>query len=343
MQALFIRADANTQIGVGHVMRCLALAEAWVERGGSVTFLTSKLSETLMSRLAEIPAKVIQIQCPYPDIQDVEQTLRAVKTQAGAWLVIDGYHFDEGYQKVFASEGIPTLVLDDGALLDRFWPVDILLNQNLGAEAQCYRGASYTKYLLGSSYVLLRKAFRQASVKQTYDIRQVRHLLVTLGGGDPDNQTLKVLQALKLLNDPHLKVRVVLGATNPHFDGLKRICEQLVFDIELIQNAKDMPELMNWAEVAVSAGGSTCWELAFMGVPNTIVVTADNQLKIAEALDSLGVSRNLGWFENVSAKDIAGALSELFMDRAQRTHMFETGRKIVDGLGVHRVIDAMLV
>jgi len=341
MQSLFIRADANTKIGVGHVMRCLALAEAWVERGGKVTFLLNNPTALIAKLLSEIPARVIHIRFAYPDLRDIHQTLQEIKEQPNAWLVLDGYHFDEAYQNALYQVGRNLLALDDGMLLDRHWPVDILLNQNLGAEVLQYNGVPTTQYLLGSSYVLLRKAFRNTTARKKQSVNVVQRILVTLGGGDPDNQTLKVLNALQLLKTPHLDVCVVVGATNPHFETLSTVSAQSSFNIELVSHTNDMPGLMAWADVAISAGGSTCWELAFMGVPNAIIVTADNQIQIAQALGLSGISENLGWFETVSSEDIAQVLLGLFENTEKRMRMFEAGQTIVDGLGAFRVVEAM--
>jgi len=301
MNHLLIRADANTRIGAGHLMRCFALAQGWQANGGQVTFITACESDGLLRRLRNEGFEVITLEQAYLDSADWERTSQVLAKYSDAWVVLDGYHFDLTYQRQIKESGHPLLVIDDTAHLEHYH-ADIILNQNINAEQLHYSCDPDTRLLLGTRYVLLRSEFLswrrwQRTIPKLVVANKV---LVTLGGGDPDNQTLKVINALQEVDEDGLEAVVVVGASNPHFEALQNEAYDSCFPIRLIRNANNMAELMAWADVAVSAGGSTCWELAFMGLPNVILVLADNQRDIAEGLDDLGIAINMGWYAAVS-------------------------------------------
>ncbi|MCH8109711.1 MAG: UDP-2,4-diacetamido-2,4,6-trideoxy-beta-L-altropyranose hydrolase, partial [Chloroflexi bacterium] len=166
-----------------------------------------------------------------------------------------------------------------------------------------------------------------------------RKILVTLGGSDPCNQTTKVLRALLSLDIPDLQAKVVVGSSNPRLDELREAAESAgsSIAISIITDAPDMASLMAWADVAVTGAGSTCWELAFMGLPALLIVLADNQTGIAEGLEEAGTAVNLGWHYELNESDISRQLALLLRDSSRRSDMSEKGRRIVDGQGCHRV------
>ncbi|WP_199317433.1 PseG/SpsG family protein [Planktothricoides raciborskii] len=165
-----------------------------------------------------------------------------------------------------------------------------------------------------------------------------KKVLVTLGGSDPDNVTLKVIQALQLLAVEELEVVVVVGGSNPHYNSLEIAVQNSLIPIRLQRNVTNMPELMAWADIAISAGGSTCWELAFMGLPSIVLVLAENQRAIAAELDSQGVIINLGWHQDVTIDKIGLALQELLWEGLKVETMSKKGQTLVDGNGARQVV-----
>jgi len=215
---------------------------------------------------------------------------------------------------------------------------DIVLNQNLHAEDLHYSCEPYTKPLLGTKYVLLRREFLARRDWKREIPKMARRVLVTLGGSDPGNYTLKVIQALQKVDISGLEATVVIGASNPHADVLKKAMEQSRIPIRLIHNAKNMPELMAWADVAISGSGSTCWELAFMGVPIISLVLTENQRGVAKALSEAGVALNMGWFEQVTDSQVAKVLIDVLNSYDRRRKMNLAARALVDGEGAARVV-----
>lgn len=343
MNTLVIRADATSVSGTGHVMRCLALAQAWQDKGGKVVFISHCESEILQRRIIFEGIDFISIDKTHPDSFDCDLTrgvLDKLKTggeKTGPWLVVDGYHFDAEYQKSIKAAGYKLLWIDDYGHAAHYY-ADLVLNQNISADPSCYANReSYTQLLLGTRYVLLRREFGKWQGWQRPIPTMARKVLVTLGGADPDNVTLKAIQALKMVEIPGLEARIVIGAANPH----REILQREIGDnskLRLLSDVADMPELMAWADVAISAGGSTCWELAFMGLPNFIFILADNQIQIAESLNDFGIALNLGWPKNIDESEFVEKITNFLSKTKRRKEMSNAGQKLVDGLGGQRVL-----
>jgi UDP-2,4-diacetamido-2,4,6-trideoxy-beta-L-altropyranose hydrolase len=340
LSELLIRADAGTDIGVGHLMRCMALGQRWEAEDGNVTFVTACQSDSLRRRLSDEGFHVITLQKPYPASVDWELTAHALSAHPNAWVVLDGYHFDRTYQFQVKETKHPLLVVDDTAHLG-YYHADVILNQNINAELLDYSCEPHTRFLLGTRYVLLRSEFLRWRSWRRESPRTATRILLTLGGGDPWNQTLKVIRCLQQTCLDDLDVTVVVGASNPHLESLESASKGSEFPLRLVCNPPDMPELMAWADVAVSGGGSTCWELAFMGLPTVVLVLAENQRGIADGLNGLGAVMSLGWYEEVSPGELADTLTRIILDQELRRRMSQRCRTLVDGMGTQRVVECL--
>jgi UDP-2,4-diacetamido-2,4,6-trideoxy-beta-L-altropyranose hydrolase len=340
MESLIILANASTQIGTGHLMRCLALAQAWKDANGDVTFITACRGEGLLQRLRDEEFDIKLLSSAYPDTADWNYTRDTMAGHPGAWAVLDGYHFDEIYQRQIKEAGHRLLVIDDMAHLKHYY-ADIVLNQNLHAEQLRYACEPYTRLLLDTHYVLLRREFLAWKERQREIPEVARRVLVTLGGGDPDNNTLKVIQALQEMAISGLEATVVIGASNPHAGALEQAAKQSRIPIRLVRDAKNMPELMAWADVAVSGGGTTAWELLFMGTPALLLIVADNQRYIVEYIGDQELGKNLGQAGNVSTESLAVAIASLAEDYNLRVTISRKARQIIDGQGAQRVVSLM--
>lgn len=347
MKNLFVRADASPQIGTGHVMRCLALAQAWQDQGGNVTFLSFCESESLRRRIIDEGFAFVPIESPHPKAGDLSQVLFHIeshtphaKNHAPSWLVLDGYHFTPEYQKAIRQGGIRLLVIDDMNHLPRYY-ADILLNQNIHAPDLRYRCGEDTKLLLGSEYVLLRREFLKSHGFERKIPEKAQNILVTFGGADPDNVTLKAIRALKLLGDPDLQVKVVIGPANQNIDRVKREASHLSFPMQIVIAVSDMAGLMHWADLAITAGGSTVWELLLFRLPIIMMTLAENQQPIAEKLHNEGLALNLGRQAEVSVSALAGRIQTILEDRNFRWDMASKAADLIDGQGTARVCRTM--
>ncbi len=337
---LIIRADASTDMGTGHLMRCLALAQGWKDSGGEVTFITACRNDSLLQRLREEGFEMHPLARQHPDSSDWDSTREVLAVLPGAWVVLDGYHLDQTYQHRVKEAGHRLLVIDDTAHLKHYY-ADIVLNQNLSSEQLQYSVEPYTHLLLGTRYALLRREFL-GWIDWKREIPEVAHrLLVTLGGSDPENCTLKVVQALQLMDTPGLEATVVIGAGNPHAEVLEAAIRRGSMPIRLVCNAKNMPELMAWADMAVASAGTTTWEFLFLGTPALFLILADNQSLVAQQIEGQKVGKMLGWAGSMSVQSLAESIAWLAKDSRLRAEMSTNARRTVDGKGTERVVAAL--
>jgi len=350
MQQVFIRADASTAIGSGHIMRCIALAQAWQERGGCVTFLSHCQNEALQQRIIREGFEFVFVDRPHPDPADLTQVLERVQNFRNGsgipWLVLDGYHFDSDYQKSIREAGNRLVVIDDYNHLPNYH-ADILLNQNIGAERIPYSCDLKTVKLLGPKYALLRTEFLNGKNRIQKHHRRQRRIMVTLGGADPDNITLKVLKALLQTRLKSFGVDIILGPANTNIKKLeleiksaRKASMPLANTMQLLYNT-NMADIMARADMAISAGGSTCWELCFLGIPSLLIIAAENQRSTAVGLDHIGVACCLGWHEEVDPARLSSTLKNLLCNFDQLRSMSLRASKIVDGKGRSRLLNLM--
>ncbi|MCP4668342.1 MAG: UDP-2,4-diacetamido-2,4,6-trideoxy-beta-L-altropyranose hydrolase [Deltaproteobacteria bacterium] len=340
--SLVIRADATTQIGTGHVMRCMALAQAWQDRGSQVTFLSHCESDSLYRRITDEGFSFISIQRSHPDPSDLYMTLESLSAMSSElssdiWLVLDGYHFTPQYQKAIRNGGKRLLVIDDYNHLPHYH-ADILINQNIGASSISYICDPDTIRLLDCKYALLRREFLKHKDRSREISKKAKKVLVTLGGADPENVTLKVIQGLNQLNDKGIEVKIVVGPSNPNIQSLWKELSLSTFSFELLTSTNEMPDLMAWADIAVSGGGTTCWELAFMGVPTLVITIAENQKAVGLGLQSAGAAIDLGESDTIDIANFAMILNELLFDFARRDEISINAMRLVDGKGTNRLM-----
>jgi UDP-2,4-diacetamido-2,4,6-trideoxy-beta-L-altropyranose hydrolase len=336
---LIIRADASVRTGTGHVMRCLALAQAWRRSGGSAIFASAEITAALKARLANEGFQCVHLAVMPGSNDDSAITGELAKSHNAEWIVADGYQFGLAYQRGIKDAGLRLLMLDDYGHAEEY-VADLVLNQNLAADPTLYaRRAPHTRLLLGTRYALLREEFLSWRDWQRGIPAVGRKVLVSLGGSDPDNVTANVIQALAGSED--LEIVVVVGGSNPHLETLQSKIQIPRSRISLVVDATNMPELMAWADVAIAAGGSTSWELAFMGLPSLVLTIADNQIAISTALESRGLSITLASPNQQSSRSLSPAIQAILSNHEQRSCMNTLGRHLVDGCGSGRVVQLM--
>ena len=335
------RLEAGAGIGMGHFMRCYALAQTCRRLGHAATFLSAGDHATLRSRLTTARVGAVKLTAGHPDPADIEETVHWARGKSAAWLVVDGYQFDAEYQKRLREAGCRFVAIDDDAHAERYY-ADVVLNQNIFSERLHYRFEGRPLFLRGLRYALIREEVLVHRRARRPTARRARRLLVTFGGTDPRRQTLKVVEALHgVVAD--LEVRVVLGPGVVAGEDLRASLEAHGASRSIVVlRDPDLASLMAWADLAISAAGSTCWELACLGVPAIVIAVADNQRDIARGLEEAGLGKNLGWWESVMPGDITAAVAALVDDAAARREMSRRGRALVDGGGAERVLSALL-
>ncbi|OEU67725.1 MAG: UDP-2,4-diacetamido-2,4,6-trideoxy-beta-L-altropyranose hydrolase [Desulfobacterales bacterium PC51MH44] len=359
---LVIRADASIQIGTGHVMRCLTLADELRGRGAEVVFVCREFDGNLCSYIEEksyivhrLPVFAGQEQNIesglkhaawlgadwQTDARQVEEIIKNLDTPLD-WLVVDHYALDERWEGYLRPYCKKVMVIDD--LADRVHDCDLLLDQNFYENLESrYDGLvpAWCKKLLGPKYALLRPEFRKARKNLKKRDGHVRRIMIFFGGSDPTNETTKALEAIRMLNRPDIAVDVVVGALNPHRQGIEQIASDLS-DCTCHFNVEDMATLMAVADLAVGAGGGTVWERCALALPSLVASVAENQEKTASDMAESGYLLFLGRSEAVSVDSLYHALEIaiqspwLLISFAQKTW------SLVDGKGAKRVAQEIM-
>ena len=334
---LLIRADASATIGVGHVMRMLALGEA-VVHGHELRceVACASLPEPIATMIQSAGIAVHRLDVAIGSPEDAQATAALAKRLGAPAVVLDGYQFHNAYQESLKREGLAVVLVDDVAAADSY-SADVIVNHNPYATPDMYLPRSGpARLLLGARYVLLRREFLPWKGFHRDTPRIARNLLVTFGGADSNRNTEKALEAIRQLEQP-IHAKVVVGQANPRFASLAARGSNPDATIEVVQAGDGFPELLAWADMALGAAGTTTWELAFMGVPSVLMPTADNQLLVARTAEEKGIAINLGWHDEVTSEMLSAALNALSCNDLRRREMSQRGQALIDGLGAERV------
>lgn len=352
------RVDASHDIGTGHVMRCLTLADRLRSAGGGSIFICREhgghLADLIRSRghVVELLPKgtaggvtgELAHSAWLGDSQSADAAAVSALAESFApdWIIVDHYGLDVTWEEAVGGPGRRIMAIDD--LADRRHCCHILLDQNLGRQAADYDGLtpSHCRILTGARYALLRPEFvqcrEQALARRT--AARPKSLLIALGGVDADNVTGRTLHALQYGDLPDdLHITLVMGPAAPWRETIREMAAAMPSPTQLIVGAQNMATLMVEADAAIGAAGSTAWERCCLGLPTGMWVLADNQRLIAEALASAGAAVIL----DAAADDqqIGAAISRFLLDEAGLQAIAQTSAKIVDGAGCDRVLAAM--
>jgi len=351
-----IRVDASALIGTGHFMRCLTLADELKRRGASICFVSRHAPEHLRTMLVRrghelrvLDSDVLPIPAGSPahacwlgtsQEADARDTLHALSDMTWDWLIVDHYALDARWETALRLKVGHILAIDD--IADRPHDCDVLLDQNFYTDMNTrYEGKVPQKcrLLLGPRYALLREEFRALREHVLPRTGPVRSILVFFGGVDADNYTGCAIRALSKLGMPDIAVDVVIGAQHPSREPVEEECRRLGFACHV--QTEHMAELMTKADLSIGAGGSAAWERCCLGLPTLIVTLAENQVAIAEALNSLGACIYLGAAASVNEITVLSELNKLISNPARFKNLSEKTYSMVDGVGAVRTCQQM--
>lgn len=335
------RIDASPAAGMGHLRRCLTLALELRAQGAEVFFAcrveSFDLKEILLPVASEWEA--------YDWSLTPDEDARKVIQSAGRWhadaVIIDHYRADEDYQKALYESGVKWLQFD-GAGRCRFW-ANWVLNVSPAASERHYellKQREETRLLMGPCYAPLRAEFQKY---RDLPARQgpVRTILLTFGGGDDRGATTFCLEALRGL-DGEIERVVLLSSANPNRDDILKWVQGNGTRVRIVSDAENMAYVMASADLAVTAGGMTVFELAALGVPVLMLQIADNQVAVARAWQQCGYGVDLGPLERLDPGELQREIMSLMQDTARRESMSARGKALVDGWGAKRVAQALL-
>ena len=278
------------------------------------------------------------------DPEDGGWLAAAAEEQDAAWVVIDGYRFDAGYMRGATKPGRPVLAIDDDARHDAY-PVTTVLNQNLHAKTEDYAGKTKARLLLGPRHALIRSEFGGWRGWERPIPPRAGKILVTLGGADPDGHTGLFIEAFRCIqkrsSELNPKVRVIVGAANPRLDALRATASE-IDDIDVLSDVRDMGAQMRWCDMAISASGSTVWELALFQTPMLLATASRAEEPVARSLRDATAAKHLGRLDDLDVEIIVEAIVGFARDANLRSQLSKAASRIVDGKGAERVVDAML-
>jgi len=330
---LFIRVDASPEIGIGHIMRCLTLAQELKNNFDKIIFLTRKDSGDFTETIMKNEFEVIFI--PTNNDSDIIKNIVTTNSENKNFLLIDHYDVDSNFESSLKNIFEKIFVIDD--LANRKHDCDLLIDQNY------YRDLNHrykkliqndTITLLGSKYAIIRPEFRNINKKTIKKNSQIKKILVSFGGSDPTNECKKALDALCSIENNQFEIVAIVGIYNNKFERLKKLYEKYS-NIKIYRHVNDLSQLMLNSDLFIGAGGTTTWERFYMGLPSIVTIISDDQKESIEFLSDMGHVINLGLAKNVTMKTYIQTLQKLNSDLIY--NMSLNNQKLVDGNGSNRI------
>lgn len=319
---VFIRVDASIEIGTGHVMRCLTLANQLRKEGKNVFFICRRADGDCSSLIKEKGFKLIYL----PFIEgslwkyieknwelDAEQSIDILKKYQVCQLIIDHYSIDKKWEQQVRAYADEIMIIDD--LANRPHDCDILLDQNFYKDMESrykYLVPKHTLLLLGPRYALLRDEFIEAKSNIKPFKKNIERLFIFFGGSDPTNETEKVLHAIMpLMKRYNIQVDIVVGNSNPKRTYIKQLCKNIQ-GANFYCQINNISELMVNADIAIGAGGVSTWERVYLELPTIVIAVAQNQIEVASALSTTNSIIYLGESHSLKEEDIQKTVEYIF-------------------------------
>ena len=332
---ILIRADANEYVGTGHVMRCLSVAHAFVDKGEKVLFVTADHKGDKLIKQQGFDTICLDTDWNELDNERVDKVVKEYKPNL---LLLDSYYVTEHYLDKI-NNIVSTAYFDD--LNTKCWNVDYIINYNIFAEVFDYTrySGTKTKLLLNPQYAPLRNEFRNCPKHKT---EAVSEIMVSAGGADPEHITERIISGIcHEMKD--IVFHFIVGALNPRMADIKALKEDQD-NIILHINEKHMSDLMKKCDLSISAAGTTLYELCATGIPTITYTLANNQLPAAEQFEKQGIMLNAG-----DCREDKGFIDRVKMNIEKLTGDFELRKRLsekmqhlVDGHGAERIVEALL-
>lgn len=338
MGKLIIRADGNSQIGAGHIMRCLAIAEAAQNIGIECIFVTA--DDSLSDKIKEFNFKNIILESIYTNLEsEIDSFLKIIKEEDVRTVLLDSYYVTDYYLHIL-HQFVRIAYIDD--VFSFPYETDLLINYNIYSTEAKYKALYMNKPLpllaTGIDYIPLRKEFQNIAKRKFNEV--VQNILISVGGADPERMAIRIAKALLERKEIYSKYRFhfVIGAFELDKDELYLIQENNNW-IVMHENVKKMSELMRLCDIAISAAGSTLYELCSCGVPTVTYILEDNQIGGAEAFEKNGIMLNAGDYRNNTdfESHLLKKLNFLINDFEFRYEVSVRQQNLIDGNGAMRI------
>ncbi|MGE8167416.1 UDP-2,4-diacetamido-2,4,6-trideoxy-beta-L-altropyranose hydrolase [Pseudomonas putida] len=361
-ERVVFRVDASLQIGSGHVMRCVTLADELRSIGYLCEFICRSHPGNLIDyvesrgfRVYSLPIHDVNQETPLDGSElpvhahwigtdwntDAAECSNLLRLQPTDWLIVDHYGLDARWEEEVGKFCNRLFVIDD--LADRAHSCAFLLDQNLGRDESDYSDLVPESCIVktGAQYALLRPEFaklRGVSLKNREEAT-LHRVLITMGGVDQPNATGTILEALKLCDLPvESRITVVMGATAPWLKEVQGLAKSVPWPVDVIVNTSNMAALMAESDLAIGAAGSTSWERCCLGLPSIVVCLADNQVKVIGELEKANAAIAID-LQQIS--DGSGQTLNRYLKKIQERMAFyiSAAKAVTDGRGTQRVVE----
>ena len=334
-----IRADANSNIGQGHVMRCLSLADALCAGGNACVFATAKDSIPVMIERRGYKALILGT-CYDEMDSETGELLKILDDEKADVLIVDSYFVTKDYFDILKDK-IKTVYFDD--VYSFAYNVDCLINYNIYADEEKYKDIYLTgkvkepRFILGSKYAPLRKEFVR---EENFEINEIKNIMVSVGGADPLHLALEFVRrfsAEDFLKDK--KIKMVLGRMEPDIEEIKKAAGKEE-NIEILVDITNMREMILESDILISAAGSTQYEICACERPCICFSMADNQVEGGKKFEELGAFVYAGDARNNASffDDVINALKKLILNEDIAREMGKKAGEITDGRGAGRIV-----
>lgn len=340
---IFFRADGNPQIGSGHIMRCLSIAEAARDIGKKCIFITA--SDDMTSVIKEKSFDNIILKSNFSNMES-ENIIPILEEYTNPTIIVDSYYASREYLKALKvyceKKGGKLIYIDD--IKKYAYPCDVLINYQIHGDVEeydsIYKGEEKPKYIIGTNYVPLRKEFLPSTNRKVTE--RADNIIVTTGGSDPEHLTIELVKIAKSINKTF---HFVIGTVNADRALIEKEAENCT-NIKIHVNVSNISMLMKKCDVAISAAGSTLYELCATQTPTVTFVLAENQIPIAKEFSAKGIIYNCGDVRELGTKALAEKLMKevllLCKNYGKRHLLAKTMKTIVDGLGTSRILEEII-
>lgn len=342
MKKIGIRVDGGGEIGLGHVIRCTTLAKEFRNHGCEVVFISAieegiKFIQSMEFRVLELSKPLDINRSIEYELPDILSILRQELVEV---VVIDTYRITDAYFVHMHKEGFKCVYVDD--CNEQRISADWIVNGNLYANELKYeRTLDNQRWLLGAQYTLLRPEYAAILPKEINEV--VTNILITTGGSDPKSYTIKILKRLELLNQfgNNVIINVVIG---PGFNNENELqyFSQRYPNIIFHKNKKTLSDLMQNSDLAISAGGSTLYELCYLGVPTITFVMAENQRLLVESLSQKKCVCAVNFDLHTNENDFDAVYMQFLNGYKLRNEVSKRCRNLIDGKGPQRIVSEIL-
>ena len=322
-----IRVDGNKELGLGHIMRCLTLADE-LEKCDVLFFVrdNTDIRKLLKGRT------VMYISPEYNYQRELNVITDEIKNKQIDALVVDFLVYPPGYLKGLKHMGLKLITFNELELTSDY--SDIIINCNTFKGFSKYSAVNMDNKCFGPSYVILRNNIIKLEPRSPS--KKVKTILISMGGSDPNGITLKAIRALEKLSED-IQIIVHVGPAFKYRDTLLKLLDKSSLDSSMEENVPELAELMVKADIAIASAGNTMYELCYLGVPSIIIAQNSHQLEFASELERKGAVKGIGLNDVINEEIILAAVKELCNSYEVRNKMSKIAKEMMDGKGINRI------